>query len=108
MNTAGTTSMVFAMLGWVTFAPIFPIVFAISLRGTGVYAKTAASFLATAVGSGTFSALIIYAVTLSIGNPAANVVTVAFASAGAIFPLYLNLVPAARRQADPIKDEYVH
>jgi fucose permease len=108
MNTSGTTSMVFALLGWITFAPIFPIIFAISLRGTGVRAKTASSFLATAVGGGTSSALIQRAVEVSIGNPTAYVVTLAFASAGAIFPLYLNIVPAARRQVDPIKDEYVH
>lgn len=108
MRTSGTTSIVFALLGWVTFAPIFPIVYAISLRGTGVHAKTASSFLATTVGGGTFAALLRYAVTLKIGNPASNVVVVAFASAGAIFPVYLNLVPAARRQVDPIKGEYVH
>lgn len=108
MKTGGVTSVVFTFFNWLTFAPIFPIIFAISLRGTGVHAKTASACLATAVGSGTFAPLIRYAAFISVGNPTSTVITLAFTSAGTIFPLYLNLVPAARRQVDPIKDEYVH
>lgn len=79
-----------------------------SLRGTGVHAKTAACFLQAGVSGGTLSYLPLHALDLRIGYPASIVLIAAYFSIGAVFPLYLNLVPAAKRQVDPMKDEYVH
>lgn len=48
-----------------------------------------------------------YGVTLTIGEPNSYILVIVLMAVGMAFPLYLNLVPAARRQVDPIKNEYL-
>ncbi|EED17377.1 conserved hypothetical protein [Talaromyces stipitatus ATCC 10500] len=104
--TTGNMSTIMSLVIWLTDGPHYPIIFAISLRGTGVHAKTAAAFLAASVVGAVPGRMIRYAASLSIGDASCCVV-VAFMSAGTIFPIYLTLSKAARRQVDPIKDEYL-
>lgn len=93
---------------WVLEGAAFPIIYGIALRGTGRHTKTASAFLAAAISGGLFFPFIKYAVQLSRGEPYSYCVVVAVFCAGAIFPLYLNLLPKARKQVDPIKGEYLH
>lgn len=85
--------------------PVWPLLFAIGLRGMGKRTKIAAAFLtAGASGGGPFPYIqlgIVDATTRSIQF--SFVVVVVLFACGTIFPIYLNLVPAARRQVDPIE-----
>lgn len=86
---------------------IFPITFAICVRGMGEHTKTAASIMAMAILGGAPFPIIQNAVATSHGGRYAFCVSVALFSFGAIFPLCLNLVPAMQKQVDPIKDEFL-
>lgn len=107
VKTAGTTSVTSAAVIWATEAPVYPIIFAISIRGTGTHTKSAASTLLAANSGASVGAEIRYAAHFSIGERGSYYAIVAFFSAGAIFPIFLNCVPTAKRQVDPIKDEYL-
>jgi fucose permease len=85
--------------------PVWPLIFAIGLRGMGKRTKLASACLtAGASGGGPFPF-----VQLGIMQGAHKsvqysfCVLVALFSFGTIFPLYLNLVPGARHQVDPIE-----
>jgi fucose permease len=108
MNTTGMAATAMGALLWTFEGGAFPIIYAIALRGTGRHTKTATAFLASAISGGLFFPFIKYAVQLSRGEAYSYCVIVAAFCAGAIFPLYLNLLPRARRQVDPIKGEYLH
>ncbi|CRG85661.1 1,3-beta-glucan synthase component FKS3 [Talaromyces islandicus] len=107
LTTTGAASITAAILLWGAFAPIFPIIFAISMRGMGVHTKTASSFVASSLLGGFFAYFARYGVTLSLGEPNSYILVIVLLAVGMVFPLYLNLVPAARSQVDPIKDEYL-
>jgi hypothetical protein len=85
----------------------FSIIFALSLRGTAQHTKTAAVFMTMAISGGTFFPFAEYAAYLSHGQPYSYSVLVALFAAGAIFPVYLNFVPAVKKQVDPVPDEYL-
>ncbi|XHG01733.1 hypothetical protein AWENTII_005103 [Aspergillus wentii] len=106
MKTSSVTAIAMALMIYLFESGAFSIIFAISLRGMGRHTKTAASLQATAVGGGAFLPFAQYAVSLSHGTSYSYAVLVATFSAGAIFPLYLNLVPAAKRQVDPVPHEH--
>lgn len=84
--------------------PVWPLVYAIGLRGMGKRTKFAAACLtAGASGGGPFPFVqlgIIQGAHKSIQY--SFCVLVALFAFGAIFPLYLNLIPGARHQVDPI------
>jgi fucose permease len=105
MTLSGYTSISMALLLYLASGGIFPIVFAICLRGMGEHTKTAASIMATAISGGAPFPIIQNAVAISHGDRYAFCVTVALFSVGVTFPIYLNLVPAAKKQIDPVKDE---
>lgn len=107
VKTVGRTSATFALLIWFTAAPIYPITFVISVRGTGIHAKAAASFLTAATSGASIGIIVRYAAKVAIGDPRSYYVIIGFISAGAVFPIYLNFVPAAKRHIDPVKDEYL-
>ena len=87
---------------------LFSTVFAISLRGAGRHTKAAGTILTIAVGPGAMAfPFVQYAVAESKLVRYSYCVLVALFAAGAVFPLYLNLVPAARKQVDPVKGEYL-
>ncbi|PLB33494.1 putative MFS monosaccharide transporter [Aspergillus candidus] len=107
MKTTGAAAIAMVLLVYTFESGAFSIIFAISLRGTGQHTKTAASLLTMAVGSGAPFPFAQRAAQFAGGPPFSFSVLVALFSAGAIFPLYLNLVPAAKKQVDPVPDEHL-
>jgi len=107
MKTTGSAAVAMAMMVYFFESGVFSIIFAISLRGTARHTKTAATLLTVAVSGGTYFPFAEYAAYLSHGNSYSFCVLVALFSAGAIFPLYLNLVTAAKKQVDPVPNEYL-
>jgi fucose permease len=108
MNTTGMAATAMGALLWTSEGGAFPITYAIALRGPGRHTKPATAFLASAISGGLFFPFIKHAVQLYCGEAYSYCVIVTVFCAGAIFPLYLNLLPRARRQVDPIKGEYLH
>jgi fucose permease len=107
MTATGYKGITMGLLLWLFNGGMFSIMFAICLRGIGKHTKTAASIMATAISGGAPFPVIQDIVAMSHGSRYAFCVTVALFSFGATFPLYLNLVPAAQKQVDPVKDEYL-
>ncbi|CRG89762.1 L-fucose permease [Talaromyces islandicus] len=108
MNTTGTPAIAMGALIWTLEGGAFPIIYGIALRGTGRHTKTASALLAAAISGGLFFPFIKHSIQVSRGEAYSYCLVVAVFCAGAIFPLYLNLLPRARRQVDPIKGEYLH
>jgi fucose permease len=107
MKTSGSAAIVMAMLLYLFESGTFSIIFAISLRGTAQHTKTAAILLTMAISGGTYFPFAEYAAYLSRGEAYSFCVLVALFSAGAIFPIYLNFVPAVKKQVDPVPNEYL-
>lgn len=107
MNTSGSVAIVMAMLLYLFESGTFSIIFAISLRGTARHTKNAAMLLTMAVSGGTYFPFAEYAAYLARGEAYSFCVLVALFSAGAIFPIYLNFIPAAKKQVDPVPNEYL-
>lgn len=107
MHTTGLTAAVMATLEYFFSGGIFPIIFAISVRGTAQHAKTAASLLAAGIGGGAWGPFPQYQAALSHGQPWSYSVMIALWSASALFAIYLNFVPQVRKQVDPVKDDYI-
>jgi fucose permease len=85
--------------------PIFPLIYAIALRGMGRYTKDGSAFLTAAISGGAVFPPIMFRVADGMSQryqPAYRVVVAAF-SVGILFPIYLNFFPLARRQADHAK-----
>lgn len=77
------------------------------MRGTAQHAKTAASLMTASICGGAFSPFAQYAAALSHNQPWSYSIMVAFYRSGALFALHINFVPQAKRQVDPVKDDYV-
>lgn len=107
MKTSGSAAIVMAMLVYLFESGAFSIIFCISLRGTAQHTKTAAILLTMAISGGTFFPFAEYAAYLAHGASYSFSVIVAVFCAGAIFPIYLNLVPAVKKQVDPVPNEYL-
>lgn len=88
--------------------PIFPLIFAISLRDQGRRTKWAAAILTSAVCGGGTLTWIVYIVYVIRNSSLRYIVCVplAFFAAGAVYPLYLNFFPGARKHVDarPVKE----
>jgi fucose permease len=80
-------------------ASIFPITFVIGIHDMGRHTKSAAAILTTAATGGALFPSIQNIISESHGYRYGYCIEVALFSAGSLFPLYLNLVPAARKQA---------
>ena len=107
MTVTGYAGITMGLLLYLFDGGIFSIIFAICLRGMGEHTFTAASIMATSISGGAPFPLIQDAVAMSHGGRHGFSVSVAVFSFGIIFPLYLNLVPAAQKQVDPVKDDYL-
>ncbi|KAJ5907884.1 hypothetical protein N7495_000566 [Penicillium taxi] len=107
MNTTGSAAIIMAMMVYLFESGVFSTIFAISLRGTGKHTKTAAVCLSMSISGGVYFPFAQYAAYLSRGESYSMCVLVAVFAAGSIFPLYLNLVPAAKKQVDPVPNEYL-
>lgn len=81
---------------------IFPLIFAISLRGLGASTKSGSVYLTAAISGGAILPVIMYPVINAYGLRYSFCVVVAASAFGVIFPLYLIAVPKARKQVDPV------
>ncbi|PCG91438.1 Major facilitator superfamily domain, general substrate transporter [Penicillium occitanis (nom. inval.)] len=86
----------------------YPLTRAISLRGQGRHTKTAGALLVAVLVAAVFGIFLRYVAAVAHGDQYSYNVAVASWSVSTIFPLYLNLVPAARKQVDPVLNEYLH
>lgn len=89
---------------------VFSITFAMSLRGMGRHTKTAGAIMATTISGGAVYPF--FQEIARINNhgsvPSSYVVLAVGYAAAAIFPLYLMLVPQAKKQVDPVLNDYLH
>ncbi|KAI9923972.1 hypothetical protein ASPWEDRAFT_47830 [Aspergillus wentii DTO 134E9] len=106
-KTTGATAVSMGLLVYLFESGVFSIIFAISLRGTARHTKTAATLLTMAISGGVAFPFAQNAAANAHGSTYSYNVLVALFCAGAIFPLYLNLVPAAKKQVDPVPNEYL-
>ncbi|KAK1138659.1 hypothetical protein N8T08_002125 [Aspergillus melleus] len=107
MKTTGSAAVAMGLMVYLFESGAFSIIFAIALRGTAQHTKTAASLLTMAISGGACFPFAQYAAEVAGGVSFSYSVLVAMFCAGAIFPLYLNLVPAAKKQVDPVPNEYL-
>ncbi|KAK2786436.1 hypothetical protein FQN53_006591 [Emmonsiellopsis sp. PD_33] len=103
-----TPALVLTLLIYLFSSGVFSLIFAISLRGMGSHTKTASALLTSAIFGGSIFPSIQPLVTKRHGIHFSFIVPLSPFAIGSIFPLYLNLVPAARRQVDPIANKYLH
>ena len=81
---------------------VFSIIFAMCLRGLGAHTKTGSAFMTAAISGGAVFPVIMNAVQRTRGVQYSYSVVVAVFAFGALFPIYLNLLPPAKRQVDPV------
>jgi fucose permease len=85
---------------------IFSIIFAICMRGMGAHTKTASALMTAAISGGAlFSPIQTVVSEAHSGQPYSKYsfcVPLAAFAFGSIFAIYLNVVPAARNQVDPV------
>ncbi|KAK2793584.1 hypothetical protein FQN52_001171 [Onygenales sp. PD_12] len=103
-----TPALVLTLLIYLFSSGVFSLTFAISLRGMCPHTKTASALLTSAISGGSIFPSIQPLVAKRHGIHFSFIVPLSLFAIGSIFPLYLNLVPAARRQVDPIANEYLH
>lgn len=82
---------------------IFSLIFAISIRAMGRRTKMAAVFLTAATSGGAVVTPILYPVMNLHNLHYAFIICAVVFAFGAIFPLYLAAIPAAKRQVDPVR-----
>jgi fucose permease len=83
--------------------PVFPLLFAMGLRGMGRRTKIAAAALTASAAGGAIFPFVMLAIQ-RLQNKTAQYsysVVIALFIAGFLYPIYLNLVPKARNQVDP-------
>ena len=80
---------------------VFPLIFAITLRGLGRHTKDGAVLLTTAIVGGAAFPIITWPVSNVSGYSYSFCVVVATTAGALLFPIYLLLVPKAQRQVDP-------
>ena len=107
MKTTGPPAVAMGLMVYLFESGAFSIIFSIALRGTARHTKTAAVLLTIAIGGGGLFTFAQHAARLDGGMSFSYSVLLALYCAGALFPIYLNICPAARKQVDPIKDEYL-
>ena len=82
---------------------IFSLIFAIAIRGMGRQTKMAAVVLTAATSGGAVVPPIVYPVASARGLQYAFVVCVAAFAFGTVFPIYLAVVPMAKKHVDPVR-----
>ena len=80
---------------------IFPLIYAICLRGLGGYTKTGAVLLTVATSGGAVFPAIQTPVAASYGQRYAFCIVLAASAGGIVFPVFLETVDKAKRQVDP-------
>ncbi|KAL1612580.1 hypothetical protein SLS60_000809 [Paraconiothyrium brasiliense] len=104
-DTGGTWAAII-IIGKFFEGPLFPLIYAQSLRGLGKHTKDAAVLLTAAIGGGAVWPPIMYTAAKARNVQYAYCVVIAAYTVGALFPLWLNVpLLAARTLADPVRDE---
>ncbi|RMZ78842.1 hypothetical protein DV738_g3680, partial [Chaetothyriales sp. CBS 135597] len=105
MAVTGAAAMAIQNLLFFFEAGIFSIIFAIVLRGLGAHTKTGSALMTAAISGAAPFPLMQWAARNRHGLQISYVVPLVATFFGALFAVYLNLVPAARRQVDPVHDD---
>ena len=104
MDLHGPAGSAMAMLTFFFESGVFSIVFAICMRGMGAQTKLASALMTAAISGGAVFTVVQTVVANHHGIAYSFCVPAAVFAFGVIFPLYLNFVPAARMQVDPIHE----
>lgn len=105
MNLSGDASVAAGHLIYLTESGIFAVIFCIALRGLGIHTKTGSAFITSAISGGAIFPVIQAAVERSRGIRYSFCVPLGAFAGGALFAIYLNIVPAAKRQVDPVHED---
>ncbi|EXJ86059.1 hypothetical protein A1O1_06428 [Capronia coronata CBS 617.96] len=106
MELEGNAGAVFGILTFLFEAGIFSNIFASSMRGLGAQTKLGSALMTAAISGGAVFPPIQWGVANGRGLRYSYCVPLAVAVFGMLFPLYLNLVPEARAQVDPTREEH--
>ncbi|MCJ1283823.1 hypothetical protein MMC26_003154 [Xylographa opegraphella] len=102
MSLVGPAGIAMIVLCQFFESGIFPLLFAISLRGLGSHTKRGSIYLTAAISGGAILPVIMYPVRNAVGLQYSFCVNVASSVFGTIYPIYLILIPAARKQVDTL------
>ncbi|KAJ9642430.1 hypothetical protein H2199_004811 [Coniosporium tulheliwenetii] len=100
-HVSSDTAVATAIMLYFFEGPLFPFIFAQTLRGLGRHTKTGSAFLTAAISGGAVFVPIMHGVAVDRDQVYAYCVVIAAYAFGILFPLYVNAVPKARRQVDP-------
>ncbi|ODM22348.1 hypothetical protein SI65_03194 [Aspergillus cristatus] len=109
----GPASLAMGLLIYLFESGAFSIIFSIALRGTARHTKSAAVALTVAICAGGIFTFAQHAARLSSYDNDINGgfnsygVLVALYAVGAVFPVYLNVFGAVKKQVDPVPGEYL-
>lgn len=104
LHADGAGGIAAVNLGYLFEGSIFPIIFAISMRGMGDQTFNAAAYMTASICSGALIPPMVWAVKNAHGLRYSYSVMLGVLCFGALFPIYLNFVPAAKNQVDPIHE----
>lgn len=105
MNLTGDASIAAGHLIYLTESGIFSVIFCIALRGLGIHTKTGSAFITSAISGGAIFPVIQAAVAARRGIRYSFCVALASFAGGTVFAIYLNVVPAAKKQVDPVHED---
>lgn len=108
LSASGESSLAVLLLSYLFESGVFSIIYAVALRGVGAGTKTAAVLITAAISGGAVLPPIQQSVANARGVRFSFSVVMGAFIIGAIFPLYLNLVPQARAQVDPYHERRRH
>lgn len=105
LHLSGNGVAGFGLMFFFFEGPAFPLIFAIGLRGMGRWTKWAASGLTAATSGGAVFPFIMYAIQKLDHKTVqySYCVVIALMASSTLFPIYLTVVPEARRQVDPVR-----
>ena len=109
MDFTGTGLKAMIVILFFCEGPIFPIIYAMCLRGMGSRTKDVSALMTASISGGAIIPVIQTAV--SGGKPDQYAYSFCVVAStfifGMLLPIYCNLVPAARKQVDPVKQQNI-
>jgi len=104
MNFTGSTATAMVLMVFFFEGPLFPLIFAQSIRGMGKYTKDGSVILIAAVSGGSVFPGLSYVASQAQNAQYAMCVAVAGFAGATLLPFFLNWSPLARALCDPLKD----